>query len=146
MNQRFLFRILLENPLGGVWFGLQKGRASQSKVEQIQAATEGQTIVLHFWTEAKINEDGAVSLLGPYTQGTPAERFVYVNIGASAGQHNTPWNRRLKVPLSGITKERLVGVVSTSEVHFQARIAATAKDGSPCCGTVKPFGGWEDCQ
>lgn len=42
---------------------------------------------------------GLPNSLGPFAQGPPAARFVYVDVGTYAGQKNTPWARRMKVPL-----------------------------------------------
>ena len=44
-----------------------------------------------------------MNFLGPFTQGPPASRFVYVNSGTMAGENATPWTRRAKIPLAGIT-------------------------------------------
>jgi hypothetical protein len=42
------------------------------------------------------------NLLGPYAQGTPDKRFVYLSWGyAEAGRKE--WIRRIKIPLSGLT-------------------------------------------
>src|SRR6266705_4795042 len=46
--------------------------------------------------------DDLPNFAGPFVQGPAGERFVYIDIGTYAGQTNTPWSRRLKIPLSGI--------------------------------------------
>jgi len=39
---------------------------------------------------------------GPFVQGRPGSRFVYVNSGTYAGDQKSCWSRRAKVPLTGI--------------------------------------------
>ena len=46
---------------------------------------------------------GSADFSGPIVQGPRGGRFVYVDIGTLAGQPDTPWTRRLKVPLAGLT-------------------------------------------
>ena len=43
--------------------------------------------------------DGQPNFLGPFAQGPPADRFVYINSGTLAGQAESEWTRRAKVPL-----------------------------------------------
>ena len=87
--------------------------------------------------------DGAPNFLGPYTQGPPALRFVYIRVGRSAGQPDTPFDRRAKIPLGGIGEELLARALkkpgSVLEVHMPGR----GKDGTPTCATVRlPPGAW----
>ena len=65
---------------------------------------------------------------GAIAQGPPAERYLYLDIGTYAGQRNTPWSRRLKVPLTGITWK----LIASASV-LVARIPGTGKDGGPSC-------------
>jgi hypothetical protein len=87
--------------------------------------------------------DGRPNLLGPLTQGPPGGRFLYVNSGTLAGQADSPWTRRAKVPLGGITQAMVGEVLARPGVVLEARIAGTAKDGGPACATVPLLGaGW----
>ena len=83
------------------------------------------------------------NFLGSFVQGPPGQRFVYIDIGTCAGQTNTVWNRRLKIPLSGITWDLLNKLSSDSQMILEARVPGTGKDGGPNCATVKPFDGWK---
>ena len=38
-------------------------------------------------------KDGLPDFQGPLVQGTPANRFLYVDVGTYAGQKDTPWSR-----------------------------------------------------
>jgi Family of unknown function (DUF5990) len=140
MEQELTFRIILEKPPAGVDFGLQQGRGSNYEVVQKQRSKTGD---LHFEFNARVKDgkDGP-TLLGPFVQGPPHERFVYLDIGTYAGQTNTPWSRRLKIPLRGITPD-VIKEASNAEHVLQIRIQGTGKDGGPSCGTIKPFPGWK---
>ena len=76
-------------------------------------------------------------LPGPFVQGPPRQRFVYIDIGTCAGQADSCWSRRLKIPLVGIATIMIVagGVL-------EARVPGTGRDGGPSCATVKDFEGW----
>ncbi len=67
--------------------------------------------------------DDLPNFAGPFVQGPAGERFVYIDIGTYAGQTNTPWSRRLKIPLSGITWDML-----RSGKVLVARIPGPGKD------------------
>ena len=50
---------------------------------------------------------GAFRLRGPAVQGRPGERFVYLCIGAYAGQVGAPAGGRAKISLEAITRKLL---------------------------------------
>jgi hypothetical protein len=75
-------------------------------------------------------------------QGPAGERFVYLDIGTYAGQKDSCWSRRLKVPLSGITWD-IIDRMEKSRAVLETRVPGTGKDGGPNCATVKPFDGWK---
>jgi hypothetical protein len=141
MDQEIRFRIILESPPPGVDYGLQKGGGNDYEVTQKQRSKTGD---LKFEFDARLKEgkDGLPVLLGPFVHGPPQERFVYLDIGTYAGQTDTPWGRRLKVPLREITWDMVKQVSRTAHV-LETRVPGTAKDGSPTCATVKPFSGWK---
>lgn len=141
MDQELNFRIVLESPPAGVDYGLQKGGGSDYEVMQTQRSKTGD---LRFEFNARVKEgkDGQPVFLGPFVQGPPQERFVYLDIGTYAGQSDTHWSRRLKIPLRGITWDE-VKQVSRGKSVLETSVPGTAKDGSPTCATVKPFSGWK---
>jgi hypothetical protein len=98
---------------------------------------------LHFEFPVKVKADskGAVpKFLGPFVQGPPAGRFVYLDIGTYAGQMGTQWSRRLKISLGGITWEMIDRLVDNLWL-LEIRVPGTGQDGGPNCGTVKD-GSW----
>lgn len=141
MNEELNFRIILESPPPGVDYGLQKGGGSDYEVTQKQRSKSGD-LQFEFSARVKEGKDGEPVLLGPFVHGPPQERFVYLDIGTYAGQTNTQWSRRLKIPLRDITWDS-VKQASRAGHCLEARVPGTAKDGSPSCATVKPFSGWK---
>jgi Family of unknown function (DUF5990) len=116
---------------------LQQGKGSAFDLVQTQRS-EGNDLTFEFQPSIRDGvSEGMAALGGPFVQGPPKQRFVYVSIGTYAGQAGSPWGRRLKVPLEGITIKmiRLGGILET-------RVPGTGRDGGPNCATVKDFEGW----
>lgn len=141
MNQELILQIVLESPPGGVDFGLQKGSGNNYESVQIQRFT-GKGLVFEFPVTVKLNKEGLPNLSGAFVQGPATQRFVYIDIGTCAGQLNSAWSRRLKVPLTGITMDTIEALSADANKILVARVPGTGKDKGPNCATVKPFGGW----
>jgi hypothetical protein len=139
LTDSIILRIVLEKPPPGVHFGIQKGRGSLYETIQTQQST-GEDLLFEFSVAAKAA--GAVDFSGPIVQGPRGGRFVYIDIGTVAGQQDTPWSRRLKIPLTGITSELIGRAASGANRVLEARVPGTGRDGSPSCASVKDFGGW----
>lgn len=141
MDRELTLRITLEKPTAGVDFGLQKGRGNNYETVQTQRSNGKD---LFFECSVRVNKakDSTPNFLGDFVQGPVGERFLYIDIGAYAGQTETCWSRRLKIPLRGITWELIDAASAKTEPALQTRVAGTGKDGSPACATVKPFAGW----
>ncbi|MEO6150438.1 MAG: DUF5990 family protein [Mucilaginibacter sp.] len=140
METAIISRIVLENPPPGIDFGLQKG--SGNNYEIIQTQRSG-TDDMYFEFSIKIKDKGGVpDFFGPFVQGPVGERFVYINIGTLAGQKNSGWTRRLKIPLRDITMDMINRLIENSKLLLETHVPGTGKDGSPNCATVKPFAGW----
>jgi hypothetical protein len=135
------FHIVLSNPSEGVVFGLQKGAGNGYETVQKQKATKG-NLHFDFMAEVKKGKSGDYSLQGPFVQGPPQGRFVYIDIGTAAGQVGSPWTRRLKIPLTGISQELLADVFNGQDKMLETKVPGTGRDGGPNCATVKPFEGW----
>jgi hypothetical protein len=80
---------------------------------------------------------GPVVFHGPFTQGPPAARFVYVTVGTRAGQPDSPWERRAKIPLTGITAELVARATKTPDGVVEVRFGGRGRDGTPVCASVK---------
>ncbi len=146
METELKFRVVLEKPPAGVDFALQKGKGSNFEIVQKQRSGAGD-LTFEFPALAKPGSGSALpNLLGPFVQGPTGERFVYIGIGAFAGQTDTNWSRRLKVPLSGITTAIVDQARESPRAVLETRVPGTGKDGEPNCATVKPFAGWKLAQ
>ncbi|MGH9627202.1 MAG: DUF5990 family protein, partial [Bryobacteraceae bacterium] len=85
MERELNLRIILEKPSAGVDFGLQKGRGSVYETIQTQRSN-GEDLRFEFTARIKADRNDAMPVfLGPFVQGPPGQRFVYIDIGACAG-------------------------------------------------------------
>jgi hypothetical protein len=137
-------RLILVAPPAGVDFGLQDGRGSAYEVVQTQRST-GKDLRFEFDVEVKPAgaKRGLPDFRGSFVQGPLGGRFVYIDIGTYAGQTGTPWSRRLKVPLAGITRRQVESAARNARAVIEARVPGSASDGSPACASVKGFSGWK---
>lgn len=141
MSQEVPIRIILVHPPNGVRFAVQRGKDALLPPSH----TDDATITFDFTVRVGAPQpDGAPNFLGPFTHGSPAARFVYVNAGVSAGDLASPWTRRAKVKLAGITPALIETVQRTPGTVIEGRIAGQAKDGGPAAASVPLLGaGWQ---
>ncbi len=135
-------RIILVDPPPGVDFGIQEGKGNDYKTIQVQRSKASD---LQFECSIAVKDnrtDGPPNFVGTVVQGPPTGRFIYIDIGKSAGQINSCWQRRIKIPLQEITWEMIDSLVDAPKRILQATIPGTDKDGGPSCATVKPIDGW----
>ena len=141
MESEITLQIILIKPTPEVVFGLQKGSGNNYETVQKQMATSSD---LSFTFTIKVKGDSTKDKLpkfsGSFVQGPADNKFVYIDIGTYAGQSNTVWSRRLKVPLTGITWKDIDSL--DGDLILQTSVPGTGKDGGPNCATVKPFEGW----
>jgi hypothetical protein len=143
VEQELTLRIVLEAPPPGVDFGIQKGRGSEYETILTHRTARGD-LSFEFNVALKAeNVRGPVDFGGPIVQGPRGARFVYIDIGTYAGQRDTPWSRRLKVPLTGITADLIRRASSNGRRVLEARVPGTGADGSPACASVREFSGWK---
>ena len=83
--------------------------------------------------------DGSFNFRGPFAQGTPADRFLYLNSGTYAGQPDTVWARRAKIKLAGIPRPLVQAAAGDANVAIAGRLHGTAKDGGPVCARIDPL-------
>ena len=139
-------RLVLVDPPPGVDFGIQRGGGAHYETLFVQQGKQGkqEDVIFDFSLAVADNrKDGLPNFKGPFVQGPPASRFIYVDVGTYAGQNNTPWSRRMKVPLQGITWALIRQVTSRPGNKLVGRIPGTGKDGGPNCATVQLLGHWE---
>ena len=135
-------KIILLSPPPGIDYALQKGSGSVFENIQKQRSGSGD---LRFECEMGVKGDRSRDQLpdfrGPFVQGPAGGRFIYIDIGARAGQEDQlAW--RLKIPLVGITWAMIDQMEINAAAFLETRVPGTGKNGAPNCATVKPFDGW----
>lgn len=130
-------RIVLVDPPVGVRFAVQQGRDDLVAV----TTSTGTDVVLDVIVEARLDA-GRVAVRGPLAHGPASARFLYVCSGTLAGQVDSCWSRRAKVPLAGLERGDASRVLASCELVLEARVPGRARDGGPACGTVPIAGGW----
>ena len=134
-------RIVLRRPPAGVRFALQRGETHAGKEVELEAVQEAdgvRDLAFSCTVRVRPQADGTLRFLGPFAHGPTAARFVYITVGQRAGQPQSPWDRRAKIPLGGITSELLAAAGATKGAVLEATLEGTLKDGSPTCAT-RPF-------
>lgn len=132
-------RITLHHVPPGVRFALQKGKADAKGNAELVAPTHATSESLKFDFSVRIAGEKSGNrprFLGPFTQGPPEKRFVYVNSGMRAGQQETFWDRRAKIPLTTITCALIEKVRAERETLLEIEIEGTGKDGGPVCASL----------
>jgi hypothetical protein len=136
-DNELLLRITVDDPPPGVIFQLQRGARD---LEPAARATRT-SIAFEFAVRVGERPTGEPNFLGPFAQGPPASRFVYISSGTLAGQRDTCWSRRAKVPLTTITWA-MIKRARAEGAALETRIAGTGRDGGPACASVPLVGGW----
>src|SRR5690242_15677967 len=138
MARELTLRIVIERPPVGVEFALQRGSGSAYETVQKQRS-HGEDLVFEFQPSIREGVSDSMAVLGgPFVQGLRRQRFVYIDGGTYAGQPDSTWSRRLKIPLEG-TPAKVVGAGGVLET----RVPGTGRDGGPNCATVRDFEGWK---
>ena len=130
MADTVTLRLTIDDPVPGVRYSLQKDDLP------FEPRTAGDGPIA-FDVPVSLHSDGRMT--GPFVRREgPQRRFIYVRIGASAGDHANPWSRRAKIDIHDIPR-RLLSPGAVLEVHLPGR----GKDGSPACATVRRLGEWK---
>lgn len=140
MQPELPLRITVLRPPAGVALAMQKGRD-----ELVPPSRKTQDEIAFDFT-VRVADPSAASpnFLGPFAQGKPADRFVYVTLGKRAGQADSPWDRRAKIKLGGITREMVEAALREPGAVLEARYEGIGRDGGPACATVPLLdGGWQ---
>lgn len=133
MEHDLPIRVTVLRPPPGVTFAMQRGKGELLPPSKVSAES------LIFDLSVRVSQrkaDGTPNLLGPYAQGKPDDRFLYLNSGTMAGQDDSCWTRRAKIKTGGINWELIEQALATPGAVLEARIEGRSKDGGPCCATV----------
>jgi len=143
MESEITLQIILTRPTPDVLYALQKGSGNNYETVQKQmAASDDLSFKFTIKVKGDRSKDKLPKFSGSYVQGPSDNKFVYIDIGTYAGQTNTIWSRRLKIPLTGITWEAIDSLTRNQNSIMETHVPGTGKDGGPNCATVKPFEGW----
>ncbi len=91
-------RVHVVDPPPGLAYALQSGKGAGATRLPHQVS-DGETLTFELEVkaaEAKVK--GVANFSGPFTQGTPKDRFFYLAVGA-VGRGEPDWQGRIKVPL-----------------------------------------------
>ncbi|GAB3309031.1 hypothetical protein GCM10027348_40910 [Hymenobacter tenuis] len=140
MKQLLRLQLQVLDAPSGVTLMLQRG--THELVPPVNAVAG----VLLFELQATVSYpkgEAVPRLGGPAFHGPVQGRFLYVNAGTYAGQADSGWARRAKVPLPVLTRELVEQALARPDLTLQARILGRAGDGGPACASVKLLdAGW----
>jgi Family of unknown function (DUF5990) len=128
-------RIVVEDAIPGLTLALQKGHSGAAElVPPVRATVEAVVFDLEVTVNGAL-KDGRPRFVGPFVQGPPDGRFVYIGVGAYGGQTHPEWNGRVKLPLGGIGWAEIEALPVSA--RLAARIPGRAPKGGPALATVK---------
>ena len=127
-------RIVVEEPLPGLALALQRDtKAGPELAGLAQSSGEPLAFDLDIAVEGAL-ADGRPRLLGPYVQGPPAGRFVYLCVGKYAGQADSPWGGRVKVPLGDLSWDLIQALPPNARI--EGRIGGRGRKDGPALASV----------
>ena len=127
-------RIVIESPVPGVALALQRGKSGSDTLIPPSGVSAEAAAFDFTVTAARAKTGEAPRLLGPFVQGPTDGRFVYIGVGAYAGDPASAWARRAKVPLTGLTWP-LIEALKPGE-RLEARIPGRDRKGEPACASL----------
>lgn len=132
-GEAITIRLIIGDPVPGVTYSLQG-----QKSVPVDPVVAGES-PLSFDVPVKIAP--GPKFQGPFVRREgPERRFIYIAIGGQAGDHASPWSRRVKVDVHDLPAELLEKALAGRVL--EARLAGRDKDGGPACATQRPLGGW----
>lgn len=132
MSAEIRLRLTIDDPVPGVRYSLQQDDMPFAPV----TAGDGP---LGFDVPITLHDDGRMT--GPFVRREgKVRRFVYIRIGQSAGDHDTPLNRRAKIDIHDIPAALLDH--GRGGAVLEVGLPGRGKDGTPACATVRPVRAW----
>ena len=134
--ETLVLRITVVDPPPNILWALQLGRD-----EAVKPTLTTKNRICFDFTVDVVEDLVGFRLRGPAVQGRPGKRFVYLRIGAYAGQIGASAGWRAKIGLEGISRTLVLAAkrLGVLEVEF----AGTGPKGGPACATVPLLGvGW----
>jgi len=112
-----------------VYLGIQRGR---EVIDQVPADRRSARFAAEFTVTRQA--DGSPNFLGPFAQGTPADRFFYLSWGVKKRGGPFEMFRRLKVRLGHLTWRAIRASASTGKPII-VELRLTDAKGAPLCAT-----------
>jgi uncharacterized protein DUF5990 len=126
-------RVVLVHPPAGVQFCLQ-GRGNELIG---QTTSTGADLSFDLVVRVVHDKKSPPRFIGPFPHGPSGGKFLYVCVGTLAGQPQSCWSRRAKVPLYVIPGKLIDQWQAMPSARLEARFNGTGKDGGPTCATVQ---------
>jgi len=124
-------RIVIDNPVDGVWHSLQ---AKDGHPLDARRAKAGEALAFDF----PVRVAPGPKFFGDQVRREGKERrFVYIRVGQSAGDHGSAWSRRMKIDIHDLPAD-LLDRAAAGEGVIELVVDGTGKDGTPACATVRP--------
>ena len=125
--------VRVQDPPAGVAFAVQRGRSDLLAPFAVESGSPAFAFTL------KIGQplaSGGANFLGEFAQGSPADRFIYINSGVRAGQSASRWERRAKLKLASLPGPLLTVAAGRPGRAVLDTVPGVAPDGGPICATV----------
>lgn len=119
-------------------FNVHVGVQRRSKPVELFGVVRGDSPGVTWTLEAtpKAAPDGSVDLTGPYIQGRPGGRFIYLCWGTVEAPGTFAMFRRAKLQLDAVSPELLRS--AADQGCLIARVRLTDEKGGPACASVRP--------
>jgi hypothetical protein len=123
-------RVVIENPVPGVLHSLQDKDGHPLDPRQ---SNNGEALSFDF----PLRVSPGPKFFGDQVRREgPDRRFIYIRIGTAAGQHGSPWSRRMKIDIHDTDQQLIDRAIAGGTLELV--VNGTAKDGSPICATIRP--------
>lgn len=126
-------RIVIANPVPGVLHSLQ---SKEDGPLDPKRSSGGEALAFDFPVRVA---PGPKFFGDQIRREGPMRRFVYIRIGQSAGDHGSPWSRRMKIDIHDLEQE-LLDCAAAGEGVVEISVDGTGKDGTPACASVRRSG------
>lgn len=122
-------RIVIERPVAGVLHSLQEG---DDRPLDPKRSDDGDPLAFDFVVRVG---PGPKFFGDQVRREGPVRRFVYIRIGQSAGDHTSPWTRRMKIDIHDIDQALIDRAIATGGT-IETMVDGTGRDGTPACATA----------
>jgi Family of unknown function (DUF5990) len=119
-------------------FNVHVGVQRRGKPAELLGVVPGDSPSVTWTLDATVTAapGGGVDLKGPYIQGPPGARFIYLNWGTVEAPGTFTMFRRAKLRLDAVPPQVLRG--AREQGLLVARVTLTDPSGNPTCASVRP--------